>query len=106
MTVTKQDLTRHLSDTVGLSTNPDFRQSLSLCLLLLAASLNLPAGSPPGVVQHESTSQMYRNYMETGSIYYSNSHVSGPPIHLVKKTDRPLLPAIEHEARRFAEVCL
>ncbi|OCX69619.1 hypothetical protein A6M27_19890 [Acidithiobacillus thiooxidans] len=54
--------------------------------------------------QHRlSTAQMYRNYMRTGSIYYSDSGTSKPPVHRVKVTDKPLLQSIETEAARLAQ---
>ncbi|OCB03276.1 hypothetical protein BBC27_08770 [Acidithiobacillus ferrivorans] len=74
--------------------------------LLMVAALGIGAVQPaPAIIHdHESTAQMYRNYMETGSIYYSNSHASGSPVHIVKRTDQPLLPAIQHEAAQFAGI--
>jgi len=47
-----------------------------------------------------STEQMYRNFMESGSIYYGD-HRDGPPAHIVAQT-RPTMQGIEHEARQFA----
>jgi len=44
--------------------------------------------------------QMYRDYMESGSIYYGDHRV-GPPAHIVERT-APSMRAIEGEARRFA----
>lgn len=51
--------------------------------------------------RHLSTEQMYRNYMQSGSIFYGPD-ASGPPAHIVSVTKGPMLQGIEHEARRFA----
>ena len=69
--------------------------------LLMAAALGVATQPTPAIIHEQSTEQMYRNYMESGSIYYGN-HSDGPPDHIVKQTDQLLLPAIEHEAQRFA----
>lgn len=53
--------------------------------------------------QRLSTGQMYRNYMRTGSIYYSDSTRSGPPAKRVTVTDQPLLQSIETEATKMAQ---
>jgi hypothetical protein len=47
-----------------------------------------------------STTQMYRNFLESGSIYYGD-HYAGPPAHIATQS-KPTLNAIEHEARQFA----
>ena len=59
----------------------------------------------PQIQQHTararlSTDQMYRDFMQSGSIYYSD-HRDGPPAHIVAQT-QPTMQGIEHEARRFA----
>jgi len=83
---------------------------------LAAVALVLPMIAPAPVVAHHaaqmqqmqqhtarsrlSTDQMYRNFMESGSIYYGD-HRDGPPAHIVQRT-RPSIQAIEQDARRFA----
>jgi len=47
-----------------------------------------------------STDRMYRDYMESGSIYYGD-HTDGPPAHIVKQVS-PTIQAIEAEGRQFA----
>lgn len=58
------------------------------------------------VAQHRlSAEQMYRDYMETGSIYYSDSGTSGPPIKRVTVPNQHLLQSlqsIETEAAKMA----
>jgi len=59
----------------------------------------------PQIQQHTvrarlSTDQMYRDFMQSGSIYYGD-HRAGPPAHMVKRAN-PSMRGIEQEARRFA----
>lgn len=58
------------------------------------------AGVPAVHAHHLSTEQMYRNYMQSGSILYGPD--SSPATHIVAITKSPMLQGIEHEARRFA----
>jgi len=46
------------------------------------------------------TDQMYRDYMQSGSIYFGD-HGNGPTAHIVMRGS-PTMQAIEHEARQFA----
>lgn len=48
-----------------------------------------------------TTEQMYRNYMQSGSVFYG-PHSSGPPAHVVAVTKSPMRQAIQHEARVFS----
>lgn len=72
---------------------------------MIAAGAGVPATHAllSAHTQRLSTEQMYRNYMQSGSIYYG-PHSPGPPAHIVSVTKEPLLPAIEREAARFAGV--
>jgi hypothetical protein len=59
----------------------------------------------PQMQQHKAlarlnTKQMYRDYMESGSIYYGD-HRNGPPAHIVKRV-KPTLNAIESASKQFA----
>ena len=82
-------------------------KAVALVTAMIAAGVPAPAvhALPPthahAQAHHLSTGQMYRNYMQSGSIYYGPDS-SGPPAHIVSVTKKPLLPAIRHEARRFA----
>ena len=59
-----------------------------------------PAPAPAHQAAHLSTNQMFRNYMQSGSIYYGPHH--HPARHIATVTKRPMLAAIEHEAPTFA----
>ena len=65
----------------------------------IAQASTTPA-SPPHQAAHLSTAQMFRNYMQSGSIYYGPHHQ--PATHIVTITKKPLLAAIEAEAPIFA----
>ena len=79
--------------------------------LAVAALVSTMIAPSPVITHHQqmrqhtaqarlSTEQMYRDFMESGSIYYGD-HRAGPPAHMVKRAN-PSLQAIEHEAKRFA----
>lgn len=82
-------------------------KTVALVTSMITGAAGVPAvhALPPthahAQAHHLSTGQMYRNYMQSGSIYYGPDS-SGPPAHIVSVTKKPLLPAIRHEARRFA----
>ena len=59
-----------------------------------------PIQQQPTTARRLSTEQMYRDFMQSGSIYYGD-HRAGPPAHMVKRT-KPSMRGIEQEARRFA----
>ncbi len=48
-----------------------------------------------------STDQMLRNFLETGSINHG-ADGSGPARHIVAITQKPLLQAVQQEARKFS----
>ena len=66
---------------------------------LLLASL-ITTTAPPPHQAHLSTAQMFRNYLQSGSIYFGPHHQ--PPTHIVTITKRPMLQAIQNEAPIFA----
>jgi hypothetical protein len=82
--------------------------------ILTVAAMVSTMIAPAPVVAHEpqgqpmshrtsarlGTEQMYRDYMESGSIYYGDRR-AGPPARIVERT-KPSMRAIEREARRFA----
>jgi hypothetical protein len=80
---------------------------------LKTVALVLPMIAPSPVIAHQpqmqhqpttarrlTTDQMYRDYMESGSIYYGDRRV-GALAHIVKQV-APTIQGIEHEARQFA----
>ena len=71
---------------------------ITCCTSTSAQASTAPA--PPPHQAHISTEQMFRNYMQSGSIYYGPHHQ--PPTHIVMITKKPLLPAVENEAPIFA----
>ena len=75
--------------------------SLITCTATATAQASTaPAAPPPPHQAHLSTQQMFRNYMQSGSIYYGPHH--HPARHVVLITKRPLLAAIQDEAPIFA----
>jgi hypothetical protein len=66
----------------------------------IAQASTTPAPAPAHQAAHLSTNQMFRNYMQSGSIYYGPHH--HPARHVVMITKRPLLQAIQNEAPIFA----
>ena len=72
----------------------------SLITSTLAQASTAPPPPPSAHRAHISTEQMFRNYMQSGSIYYGPHHQ--PPTHIVMITKKPLLPAVENEAPIFA----
>ena len=69
----------------------------SACTIAQASTTPAP---PPHQAAHISTEQMFRNYMQSGSIYYGPHY--HPARHVVMITKRPLLQAIQNEAPIFA----
>ena len=65
-----------------------------------AQASTAPPPAPPPHQAHLSIAQMFRNYMQSGSIYYGPHHQ--PPAHIVTITKRPVLTAIQDEAPIFA----
>ncbi|MBW9247871.1 MAG: hypothetical protein GJU72_02020 [Acidithiobacillus ferriphilus] len=65
-----------------------------------AQAATAPPPPPAHQAAHLSTEQMFRNYMQSGSIYYGPHH--HPARHVVLITKRPLLAAIQDEAPIFA----
>lgn len=76
-------------------------KAVAVSLVTSAAIAVTPAAPAVHAQERLSTEQMYRNYMESGSIYYSPGS-SGPPAHIVTVTRQPTMQAIEREAQRFA----
>ncbi|MDA8246969.1 hypothetical protein [Acidithiobacillus sp.] len=75
--------------------------SLITCTVTATAQASTAPPPPPAPhAAHLSTSQMFRNYMQSGSIYYGPHHQ--PPTHIVTITKRPVLAAIQDEAPIFA----
>lgn len=79
-----------------------FLASLITCAVTATAqaSTTPPPSPPPHQAARLSTAQMFRNYLQSGSIYYGPHH--HPAAHIVTITKRPVLAAIEHEAPIFA----
>lgn len=76
--------------------------SLITCCTCTVAQASTPQPPPPLSAHqaHLSTEQMFRNFLQTGSIYYGPHHQ--PARHIVTITKRPMLRAIEREAPIFA----
>lgn len=66
----------------------------------VTATAQASTAPAPALAAHLSTNQMFRNYLQSGSIYYGPHH--HPARHIVTITKRPLLAAIEAEAPIFA----
>ncbi|MBU2844473.1 hypothetical protein HF923_01230 [Acidithiobacillus ferriphilus] len=64
------------------------------------ASTAPPPALPSHQAAHLSTTQMFRNFLQSGSICYGPHHT--PRAHIVTITKRPVLAAIEAEAPIFA----
>ena len=73
--------------------------SLTYTVTATAQASTTPA-PPARQAVHLSTAQMFRNYMQSGSVYYGPHH--HPARHVVMITKKPLLAAIEAEAPIFA----
>lgn len=74
--------------------------SLVTFATIAQASTAPPPPAPAHQAAHLSTKQMFRNYMQSGSIYYGPRH--HPARHIVTITKRPTLAAIQDEAPIFA----
>ena len=74
--------------------------SLTYTVTATAQASTTPPPALPSHQAHLSTQQMFRNYLQSGSIYYGPHHT--PRAHIVTITKRPVLAAIEHEAPIFA----
>lgn len=74
--------------------------SIITCTIAQASTAPPPPPPPAHQAAYISTQQMFRNYMQSGSIYYGPHH--HPARHVVMITKKPLLPAIENEAPIFA----
>ena len=78
------------------------KTALLASLITTSAYTSAQASPAPPTHQaaHLSTKQMFRNYMQSGSIYYGPHH--HPARHIVTITKRPTLAAIQDEAPIFA----
>ena len=75
----------------------------SLITCAVTATAQASTTPPPALPSHQahlSTQQMFRNYLQSGSIYYGPHHT--PRAHIVTITKRPMLAAIQDEAPIFA----
>ena len=76
----------------------------SLITCAVTATAQASTAPSPALPSHQaahlSTQQMFRNYLQSGSIYYGPHHQ--PATHIVMITKKPLLAAIQDEAPIFA----